>query len=302
MIGALSSWQGHLNGELARDLDDARQAALVSMTISLLIASVLLAVRPTMRAGLTRGLRAYRGGSLVWWQLLGGLGGATLLAAQSVVVPLVGVALFTVAVIAAQTAASLAVDRAGLGPAGPQPLTSRRVLAAAIAVAAVVVSVFGKHGSFALAPLLLAALAGVAVAVQYALNGRVGVATADPMVAAWGNFVVGFLALVVVFSIGAGVTGHPPGALPNRWWLYLSGPIGVVFVAVAAHVVRVLGVLLFSLSVVCGQVVGAVVIDVVSPTGGAGVGAATLAGVAMTVLSVGVGSGVIGRRVQGSPT
>lgn len=279
---------------MAEVLGDAREAAVLSMVTGLLLLSVLVAFRPALRRGVGAGVRAYRSGGLVWWQFLGGLGGALIIAGQSIVVPILGVALFTVAVIAGQTANSLLVDRAGLGPSGRQPVTARRIVAAGIAVLAVGVSVWGKGGSFSFAPVLLAIVAGAATAVQYAVNGRVGVATGEPLVAAWVNFIVGFAALVVVFGVGLVVVDHGVGRLPSSpWWLYLSGPIGVVFITVAASIVRVLGVLLFTLCVVAGQVAGAVLIDVVSPTGTNTVGPATLVGVALTVLAVGVGSGLI---------
>jgi transporter family-2 protein len=298
VIGALSSLQGHFNAEMAVALHDPREAAVLSMLTGLALLSVLVAARPALRRGVGDGLRAVRSGHLLWWQALGGLGGATYIAGQSVVVPRVGVALFTVAVVGAQTANSLFVDKVGLGPAGRRPITGERVIAAGIAVAAVVVSVWGKGATFSIGPLLLALAAGALVAVQYAVNGRVGVATGQPLVAAWVNFVVGMVALLVVFLVGEAIVGGGVHALPSGpWWLYLSGPIGVVFVSLAAWVVRVLGVLLFSLCVVAGQVAGAVVIDLVSPTRPHSVGPATLVGVALTVVAVGVGSGLLrGRR------
>ena len=117
-LGALSSLQGHWNAQMADLLHDPREAALLSLGTGLVILSVLVAVRADLRSGLARGVSAYRSGELVWWQLLGGLGGAAFIAGQSIVVPRVGVALFTVAVVGAQTANSLFVDRAGLGPSG----------------------------------------------------------------------------------------------------------------------------------------------------------------------------------------
>ena len=162
-----------------------------------------------------------------------------------------------------------------------------------------VISVWGKSATFALGPLLLALVAGALIAVQYAVNGRVAVATGQAVDAAWVNFVVGFAALLVLFLVGSLTLGGGAHALPtDHWWLYLTGPIGVVFVSLAAWVVRVLGVLLFSLSVVSGQLAGAVLIDVISPTGSETVGVATLVGVALTVVAVAIGSGLlrVGRR------
>ena len=129
---------------------------------------------PRLRHGVVTGVRAYRSGDLVWWQFLGGLGGALIIAGQSIVVPILGVALFTVAVIAGQTANSLVVDRAGLGPAGRQPITrpdgswlrgSRRSRWQSACGA--------RAGRSRFAPVLLAVVAGAATAIQYAVNGRV---------------------------------------------------------------------------------------------------------------------------------
>jgi transporter family-2 protein len=279
---------------MAEVLDNAREAGLLSMATGLLLLSLLVVARPSLRRGVAEGITAYRRGVIVWWQLLGGLAGATVIAAQSIVVPILGVALFTVAIIAGQTANSLLVDRVGLGPAGRQPVTTRRIAAAGIAVLAVAISVLGKGGQFSFAPVLFVVVAGATTAAQLAVNARVGVASGEALVAAWVNFIVGFTALAAFFAVGLFVVDDGVSQLPTSdWWLYLSGPIGVLFISAAAVIVRVLGVLMFSLCVVAGQVVGAVVIDVVSPTGGNTVGLATLVGVALTVLAVGVGSGLV---------
>jgi transporter family-2 protein len=296
-IGVLAAWQSHLNGEMAGVLHDAREAAALSFFTGLVILSVLVATRPELRRGLTAGVAAFRGGRLAWWQLLGGLGGATFIAGQTVVVPRVGVALFTVAAVGAQTANSLLVDKLGLGPAGKRPISVARVVAALVAVIAVVVSVWGREGTFSVGPLLLAVVGGGLLAVQLAVNGRVAVAAGEPLVAAWVNFVVGFAGLLVLYVVGSVIFGDGVHALPrSHWLLYLTGPIGVVFVTSAAWLVRVLGVLLFSLCAVAGQVAGAVIIDLLAPTPAHAVTATTYVGVGLTVLAVAIGSGLLRRR------
>jgi transporter family-2 protein len=93
-----------------------------------------------------------------------------------------------------------------------------------------------------------------------------------------------------------GVRGWPTGEPPTEPWLYLGGPIGVMFIAAAAVVVRVTGVLVLGLASIAGQVVGAVVIDLVLPTEGARPGVATLVGVALTLVAVGIAAVAPGRR------
>jgi len=82
---------------------------------------------------------------------------------------------------------------------------------------------------------------------------------------------------------------------PSSWWLYLGGPIGIVFISLAAVLVRVHGVLVLGLCTVSGQLGAALVLDrLVDPSG---LGALTLAGSALALLGV-VVAGVGTRRAR----
>jgi transporter family-2 protein len=59
-----------------------------------------------------------------------------------------------------------------------------------------------------------------------------------------------------------------------------------VFVAVAAVVVRRLGVLRLGLAVIAGQLLGGLLLDLSAPVSDAGVDALTVAGVALTFVAV----------------
>ena len=118
----------------------------------------------------------------------------------------------------------------------------------------------------ALALAALPLLAGLAVAWQQAVNGRVGIAAGSVLTATLVNFAVGTVGLLVVFLVDLALRGRPGGAFPAEPWLYIGGPIGIVFIAIAAAVVRFTGVLLLGLATIAGQVLGAVAMDVVFPT------------------------------------
>jgi transporter family-2 protein len=121
-------------------------------------------------------------------------------------------------------------------------------------------------------------------------------------VAALVNFTVGLIALVVVMVVSLTVGGHDwavPPSVVHHGWLYLGGPLGVVFVVSAAWSVRALGVLLFSLVVIAGQLIGAVALDVVAPTPGSQVTAGVLIGVGLTAAAVGLAA-LPGRRRLGA--
>lgn len=269
--GALVSVQSKINGELAVRVESSAAAAWISFGVGFIaIGAIALTVRP-VRQAMAKIPEILRTRRLVWWQFLGGLGGAWLVTTQGIVVPLVGVALFMVSVVAGQIVGSLLVDRFGMSPAGVIPVSVVRGVAAVLAAIAVVASAWPEltkdpHVSWVL---LIAALAGAGTAVQQAINSRVAVGTGQPFAATTVNFMVGLSVLTLVLGLQAIFAGPPTGSLPSEPWLYLGGLIGVTFVALAAWAVRPLGVLTFALLAVMGQLVGALGIDLVFPDGAA---------------------------------
>ncbi|MGI8536552.1 MAG: DMT family transporter [Mycobacteriales bacterium] len=283
LSGALVALQQRLNGELKTSLDDAVLTAVVSFGLGLLAVVVVVAFRPATR----RALRLVR--QVPWQQRLGGIGGAFLVVVGAAAAPEIGVALLTVGLVAGQTGGGLMVDRMGLGPGDSHRLTAPRLLGAALCLVAVGVAVLGK-GARAASPLLLVLIvvAGLLIAVQQALNGRVRQRTGDAGVATLVNFVVGLTALALVAAIDLLVGGLQTDQWPglDRWYLYLGGPMGAVFVAVAAMVVRSLGVLRLGLAVIAGQLLGGLLLDIAAPVSAAGVDALTVAGVVLTFVAV----------------
>src|SRR5215467_12614290 len=191
--------QARVNGELADSLRDGFVAALISFVIGLVVVAVGALAMPVARQGLREFRDALRLGGLRPWQCTGGVCGAIVVASQGLTVGTLGVAIFTVAIVGGQSVTSLAVDRAGIGPSGPQPLAGTRVAGAALTVVAVGVAVAGQiTAPSALALAVLPVIAGAASAWQQAVNGRVRQATGSAATATLINFVVGVACLVVV--------------------------------------------------------------------------------------------------------
>ncbi|MCU1674876.1 MAG: hypothetical protein JWN77_2989 [Frankiales bacterium] len=283
LSGALVAVQARVNAGLAERLDDPLLAAVLSFGIGLVFVAGVVLARPRARAAWT----AVR--DVPWWTRLGGFGGAALVAVGAFAAPRIGVALLTVGLVAGQTSAGLVVDRVGLGPGGPHALTAPRVGGAVLCLAAVLVSVTGK-GAGDGSPLLLGLVvaSGFLISLQQALNGRVRRQTGDAGVATLVNFLVGTAALVSAYLLVGAFVGWDADSWPHEWWLYTGGPLGATFVAVAAVIVRTLGVLRLGLAVIAGQLVGAVLLDLSVPAADHGVAAATLLGVALTFVAVGV--------------
>jgi transporter family-2 protein len=294
-IGMLVAIQSRLNGELGHELGDGIPAALISFGTGLVVLLVGCAVIPPIRRSVGRVWRTIKtpsdgSGLLRWWQCIGGIAGAFLVATQSITVSVIGVAVFTVAVVAGQAVSSLVVDRLGFGPAGPQPYTPLRVLGAVVALAAVVLAVSDRldHPSGLLLA-VLPALAGVGTAVQQAINGRVArtaaVDASGAVAAGVINFLVGFSALLVVFLVDLLLRGAP-NSLPSNPWLYFGGMCGVIFISSAAAVVRVVGVFVLGLGTIAGQLIASLFIDLFVPATDQAVTFPVVAGTLLALVAV----------------
>jgi transporter family-2 protein len=264
VVGALAALQSQVNGSLADVLGNGLEAALISFGVGLVLLTLMGLGLARMRAGVRRLLIAVRSGAITRWQVFGGLLGAFFVLTQSMSVPVGGVALFAITTVAGQVTASLIVDRIGLGPFGRQPVSSTRVISAIIAIAAVGSAVTGRWGGEGLSLLLvvMGLVAGAAVGVQAAINGRVSSVSGEPLVAAWMNFIVGTSALMIAVLIATS-TGLTDLSIPadSQAWLYTGGLIGVVFVATTAWVVGRVGVLRQALLAIAGQLLGSIILD-----------------------------------------
>jgi transporter family-2 protein len=296
--GGLLSVQSEVNGRLADAIGSGSRAGVTAATISfgsgLVILALISAALPGQRRSLGKLVAAVRARRLRPVELAGGLSGAFLVASQGITVGTIGVALFSVALTAGQSASSLAVDHAGFGPAGRQRFSVPRGIAALFAVVAVLLAASERLvddftwqvAVFAVLPLL----AGVGLAVQQALNGRVA-AQVGAWTTALNNFAWGTVALVVVLAAMSLARGLP-GTLPSDPWLYAGGAVGVVYIWLTALLVRVHGVLVLGLCLIAGQVVTAQLIEL---AGGDAHGGPL--GIVATVLVVaGVGVALAVRR------
>ena len=289
VCGVLMATQSRINGELGRRLGDGFTAAALSFTAGLVIVVVIVALLPSAQRGVRTTLGEVRQRRLPAWMLLAGFGGAVFVLSQGLASAVVGVSLFTVAFIGGQTVSGLVVDRIGVGPGGRRYLTVRRVLGAGIALAVVVWSIASHlQPDIPLWMLLLPLGAGALVAVQQAANGRVAAAGGSPVSATLFNFIAGSAALIAIALVHAAVVGGLPALAdyPADWWLYLGGPLGVLFILGLSTAVRSTGVLLLGLCSVSGQLGGSIVIDLIAPGTGHSVDWTTPVAAALVVVAV----------------
>jgi bacterial/archaeal transporter family-2 protein len=290
--GVMIALQARANGELSHRLGNGVEAALVSFGSGLIIIAVITIFSPAIKKG-ARNLRgAVARKELPRWTLFAGALGGSFVAVQTHIVPLIGVAIYSVASIAGQTAASLIVDRIGFTGGGKKHITPRRVGAAFFTVFAVLISVLDRIDAkdLSLLAVLLGCVAGAIVGVQRAMNGQINEHSHQSFTTSFLNFIMGTTFLVIFLAILAIFSSEKIVPLPaGPWWIYTGGVIGVVYIAFTSTIVQHLGVLTFTLFSVGGQLLGSLLIDLYSPTNGVHVSIYLVTGIAMTYLGVIVG-------------
>ena len=300
LSGVLIALQARANGELSHRLDNGLQAALVSFGSGLLIILIITPFSSHIKEGIANLRGAIARKEIARWKLFAGALGGSFVAIQTQIVPLIGVAIYSVASIAGQTAMSLVVDRIGLTGGGKKLISPRRVMAAVITVFAVLVSVWDRIDANNLSMIAVTAgcIAGAVVGVQRALNGQINEHSHQSFTTSLLNFITGTSFLVILILAGVALGKNELSPLPaGPWWIYTGGVIGVIYIAFTSTIVQHLGVLTFTLFSVGGQLAGSLIIDLVSPTDGVSVSAYLITGLAMTYVGV-IAGGVGNLRVK----
>ena len=292
LTAMLIALQARANGELSSLLGNSIEAATVSFGSGLIIIALISLANHGMRQGMRNIKSAVNDGLLKRWNLFAGMLGGTFVAIQTHTVPVIGVAIYSVASIAGQTASSLFVDATGLSGGDKQTISLRRVLASLITVFAVLVSVWDRidANDLSLVPVALAGMAGGIVGIQRALNGKINIYSGQHWTTSLLNFIMGTGFLLILSAILIPTGHYEFKALPSTpLWIYTGGVLGVIYIAYSATIVQQLGVLASTLLSVGGNLFGALLIDWLFPAHGVKVSAWLVTGIALSFAGVIVG-------------
>ncbi|MGA0059003.1 MAG: DMT family transporter [Planctomycetota bacterium] len=287
--------QVRANGELGAAGVPPAVIALGNMSLQFATIVVAGLLFPSLRRAAKGLLVAWRAGETRYWWFTGGLVGALVISMMGLVGPIIGVAVFAVAIVSGQMVSSLLVDRWGLGPAGERSVSAGRLISAGLALVAVVLAVSDRLTPDRLDPttvigVLAALLAGFTISFQAAANGRLAQTSGQPAVGAGVNFLVGVLALALLVPVAALLpTREAAPSSHGSWWLYAGAFFGLLIVVNTAWAVKYLGILLLTVVGVSGQVLGAVAVDLLIPTREVDVTVPLVLGAALTVVAVVVG-------------
>lgn len=298
LSGILIAAQSRVNGGLSAALGNSTEAAVYSFGSGFLVLNIIAWANPKVRQGVRRIIAGVKSGELPAWRLSAGIMGGIFVAIQTFTVPIIGVALLSVVMIAGQTLASLIVDRVGITGGGKQPITIRRVLAAVITIIAVLVAVWEEIqlANISPTPVIIVFVGGFMIGVQRALNGQINDVSGQSFSTTWLNFFMGTSTLVILLVINTARGEKLVGLPTSPWWIYWGGTIGVLYIAASSVIVARIGVLSFTLFATGGQLIGSLIFDLIAPPENVTIGVNLILGILITYVGVLVG----GLRKQGS--
>lgn len=282
VAGSLVALQSRLNGGLGLALEDGVGAALYSFTSGWILIAIVTLLSPIGRAGIKRVVGLLKSGQMPVWMIFGGAFGGFLVLSQGLAAGTLGIALFTVAVVAGQGISGIVIDAKGWFGVEKRKLNAAR-LSGAVIVLFGVAMVAESPNPQTLLLLILPFLAGLGLGFQQAANGKVRINAESAIAATFINFAMGsgvlFLAKLVSFpAVGL------PTSLPTQWWLYVGGFAGVAFIAIQVIVVARIGVLGLGVMLGTGQLLGSLLIDLFFPVPGQIISLVHVLGVLVTLV------------------
>lgn len=229
---------------------------LVTSTISFATGSLFLGIL-TLCSGQGRGIRLGVILDTPWWSWLGGLTAAFALTCNILLFKHLGSVETTLYPVIGQIIMSLVIDQFGWFGSLQQRMTWHKGLGLVFLIAGLLIFInlvnfhrTVKEADAKLSPQLgwqlLGIFAGVALAIQNAVNARLGQAFHSPLHAAFVSFAVSFI-LLLFFNLirGAGIICAIRQTLARQsgceWWIWLGGLLGSSYVGLSSVLVPILG-------------------------------------------------------------
>lgn len=229
---------------------------LVTSTISFATGSLFLGIL-TLCSGQGRGIRLGVILDTPWWSWLGGLTAAFALTCNILLFKHLGSVETTLYPVIGQIIMSLVIDQFGWFGSLQQRMTWHKGLGLVFLIAGLLIFInlvnfhrTVKEADAKLSPQLgwqlLGIFAGVDLAIQNAVNARLGQAFHSPLHAAFVSFGVSFI-LLLFFNLvrGAGIICAIRQTLARQsgreWWIWLGGLLGSSYVGLSSVLVPILG-------------------------------------------------------------
>ena len=286
--GMLGPMQSLVNGRLGSELQDGHAAALVSFGTGLLLMLVLVLSRERTRHAFIQLPNQLVRGDIPRWNFFAGLCGAVIVLSEGVTVGFLGVAIFQTSLISGMVISGIVCDRLGIGVPFKQVMSAPRVAGAILAICATLLVVSPNWSApHMIALAIMPFVGGLMAGWQPAGNSEVGLLSKSMLVSITWNFLIGFVALGLVYVIRM-LTADASFALPQVWWMYLGGPLGLLSIALMALLVRGLGLLVLGLASTAGQLIGSLLLEVTFPAEGTSLHFVTILGTIVALIAAGI--------------
>jgi bacterial/archaeal transporter family-2 protein len=288
--GCLMAVQARINSFVATDLGDSITAGAVVFAAGFVTMAAAAALTRAARRSVRVMWGQLRRRELPRYLLLSGPAGMLGVLAQTTTVQVIGVALFSLSFILGQMVASTSIDHFGWSLSTRRRLNIIGGAALALAMAGVATASVPRldaAGSAVWAAFAFVFAAGIAVSAHMAFNGRITAAVGRPEPAALATYVFGTATMMLVIAaLAAGGLGRLDTLVNVKVWYLALGLAGPVLVLLAAGIVRRIGVLLFTLGMVTGQLIGSILLDLYWPAANAAVSWITMAGAALSLCAL----------------
>jgi transporter family-2 protein len=208
---------------------------------------------------------------------------------QGVVAGLIGIALFSIGVVAGSALSALLLDGNGLLGLTKRKIGLSRLAGTALAFLGLVVA--SDIANYSFTPLILLPFAaGIGIGFQQAMNGLFGTLAQSAVIPTFFNFIAGtiFIALALLVVEGFSV----PASWPTNPLLYLGGVVGVIFIFMQVVVLPKIGALSMGIAMLVGQLSGSFLLDLLVPIANRAVTMSTLLGIVLAML----GAALVARR------
>ena len=287
--GSFMAVQARVNSGLGQEIGSGILAALVSFSIGLLIISLATFASSKNRAALSLTFSKFKDSSIPLWLSVAGMLGGIYVIMQGVVAGLIGVALFSIGVVAGSALSALLLDGNGLLGLTKRRIGLTRLAGTVLALSGLVVA--SDLANYSFSPLIvLPFAAGIGIGFQQAMNGLFGKLAQSAIVPTFFNFIAGtaFIALALLTVEGFSF----PATWPTNPLLYLGGVVGVIFIFMQVVVLPKIGALSMGIAMLVGQLSGSVLLDLLVPIADRAVTISTLLGIVLAML----GAALVARR------
>lgn len=269
IIGILLPIQTSVNSRLGRIVTSPFVSSMISFTVATIF---LIVVSLIDRSAILVPLSYFQ--TAPWWVWLGGLVGVIGLTANILLFQVLGSVQTVIMPILGQILMSLLIDNFGWFDVSVKHLTLVRGLGAVLLIIGVVLMIVvpnlrakqdtkTEHGHNQWIWQIAGVIAGMFMASQSAINGKLGTVLGSPFHAALVSFFMGMVILIVL--VGVKEHGYSKVKLAvsssNPWWIWMGGILGSLFVFGNAYLVPLIGTGALVVLALVGQMVTSLVVD-----------------------------------------